>query len=531
MGELTLNGPHGPKVESPAQMAGMIFANVMELAPAWQSRLRQSPDELELIEREVQAEFNKAAGMFVAGLLAVVLASPELAAASEQTRREFQQPLSPGRKRTMKLTLWGGVVMWITSLYCEPARSRKDRNDTPAVGLHVELAQFGFGKGITPGIQSRVARQAALCPSLQLARDELQRDGLQLNVKTVRRIANQCGENMLQLRKMWLMQWRAGTLPAGTELKGKRVSVQIDGGRTKLREALQAAKHAAEPLDEAGLVTQNQPGRSRKRPRKTFNAEWREPKLLRIFVHDEHGRIVKKSQPLLDGTFLGPDAIAELAAMHLHRLGAAEALSITFVNDGATWIWDRIGEIVSQAKIQSTVPIHQVLDNCHASHHIALALAALGLTEKERLPLYRELRTKLRNGQWREVVSQLEDLLAAFPERTGMATEIAYLRKHGEAGRLNYTRFRALGLPLGSGAIESSIRRVINLRLKSNGTFWLQEHAESMLQLRSLVISGRWDENLRAMRAMNREQAELDWTWSPATMTKVEGATQESIKP
>jgi hypothetical protein len=36
---------------------------------------------------------------------------------------------------------------------------------------------------------------------------------------------------------------------------------------------------------------------------------------------------------------------------------------------------------------------------------------------------------------------------------------------------------------LGSGAIESSIRRVINLRLKGNGIFWLEENAEAILAL------------------------------------------------
>ena len=79
-------------------------------------------------------------------------------------------------------------------------------------------------------------------------------------------------------------------------------------------------------------------------------------------------------------------------------------------------------------------------------------------------------------------------------------TEIAYLTKHGEAGRLQYPTFRKLGIPLGSGAIESGIRRVINLRLKNNGMFWREEHAEAMLQVRTQVISKRWDERVQAMR-------------------------------
>jgi hypothetical protein len=87
-----------------------------------------------------------------------------------------------------------------------------------------------------------------------------------------------------------------------------------------------------------------------------------------------------------DELFELTDALAELVAMHLHRLGAGEAASVTFVADGAPWIWDRIATIVKLAKLEG-VAIHEVLDCCHAAHHISLALAALGQTHEERMPL------------------------------------------------------------------------------------------------------------------------------------------------
>ena len=226
----------------------------------------------------------------------------------------------------------------------------------------------------------------------------------------------------------------------------------------------------------------------------------------------------KQSRALVDGTFLGPDAMAELVAMHLHRLGAAMAASITFVADGAPWIWDRLPTIVRLAKLDG-VAIHQVLDCCHAAHHISLALAAMGLNERERMPLYRGHRTLLRNGQWRRVVAELTELAEMDKENAEVRTEIAYLSKHGEAGRLQYPTFRKLGLPLGSGAIESGIRRVINLRLKNNGMFWREEHAEEMLQVRAQVISKRWDERMKAMRRHRRYDHRSDWKWEPQAMS------------
>ncbi len=48
-----------------------------------------------------------------------------------------------------------------------------------------------------------------------------------------------------------------------------------------------------------------------------------EPKLLIIFETDEKGRMAKGSRPIIDGIARGPDALDELLAFHLHRLGGA----------------------------------------------------------------------------------------------------------------------------------------------------------------------------------------------------------------
>jgi hypothetical protein len=147
-----------------------------------------------------------------------------------------------------------------------------------------------------------------------------------------------------------------------------------------------------------------------------------------------------------------------------------------------------------------------------------LALASLGYGDKQRLPLYREHRTLLRNGQWRRVVEELTGLAGQAPEGSKVWTEIAYLKKHGEAGRLKYPTFRQLGLPLGSGAIESSIRRVINLRLKGNSIYWLEASAESMLQVRAQVLTDRWDARMKQLRQALTLDARSNWTWTPRPM-------------
>jgi hypothetical protein len=79
--------------------------------------------------------------------------------------------------------------------------------------------------------------------------------------------------------------------------------------------------------------------------------------------------------------------------------------------------------------------------------------------------------------------------------------------------------------------MESSIRRVINLRLKGNGTFWLEAHAEEMLQLRALVISGRWDEQVQRMRTWTKKNDVTDY-WTPRPMScKIEPQTGDKKMP
>ncbi|MFM8723592.1 MAG: hypothetical protein ACKON9_00550 [Planctomycetaceae bacterium] len=527
-----MEGPNGKFIQSTAEMLVRFTAELMPKLVDWQRRLTADPSQLATIEEEVQQACSRGAGMMVAALVSVVLQSKELVAAAEKTRQEYSIPLAKGRDRTMQVKLSGGSVMWVTSAYCEPKRGTSADSDEKPSGVHIALAQFGFGKKVSPGVESRIARQSALCPSFDSATKELNRDGMDLDVKTTRRVSLQCGDDLLKFRTWQLEQWRAGKLLSSNELAGKRVTVQIDGGRTKIRGKLRKADRREEEFSEDGLVISDAPGRSKAVARRTFDAEWREPKLMTIFIHDDTGRMVKKTRATIDGTFTGHDAMSEIVAMHLHRLGAAKAQSICFVSDGAVWIWDRIRSIVKQAAIPDSVRIHEVLDNCHAVHQVSMALSALGIADEDRNPLYRELRTRLRNGQWRSVVDELESLARENPECPRIQTEVSYLQHHGEAGRLAYPTFRGYGLPLGSGAIESSIRRVINLRLKGNGIFWEEENAEVMLQIRALVISDRWDERVAAMRSHKRRHQLRTWHWAPREMScKSERGNQTADSP
>ena len=84
----------------------------------------------------------------------------------------------------------------------------------------------------------------------------------------------------------------------------------------------------------------------------------------------------------------------------------------------------------------------------------------------------------------------------------------SYFEKH--RARMDYASFQKRGIPTGSGAVESMIRQVFNMRLKGCGKFWKRASAERMLMLRSWWVVGRLED---LWRFTLRHEAR--W-WNPA---------------
>jgi len=82
------------------------------------------------------------------------------------------------------------------------------------------------------------------------------------------------------------------------------------------------------------------------------------------------------------------------------------------------------------------------------------------------------------------------------------------IRKHHDyciqnQNRMAYAQLLAMKLPLGSGAIERTVRRVVNRRLTGPRRFWCRAHAEAIRLLRSYDKAGRW-ERVKRMATSHR---------------------------
>jgi hypothetical protein len=203
--------------------------------------------------------------------------------------------------------------------------------------------------------------------------------------------------------------------------------------------------------------------------------------------------------------------------MYLHLFGAVSAKLVSFGADGAPWVWDRWDWVIQRVGLKAN-QVSKTLDWCHAVHHISLALEHVVEDKEVRRRLFKKLRKWLKQGDWWEVVLELSQLAKDLPGGHALWTELSYLERHGEEGHLDYARFRRRGVPLGSGAIESAIRRVINLRLKGNSISWYEENAEGMLMLRCQVLSNRWDDTFGQISASLSSDRRLDWTFRSPDM-------------
>lgn len=346
-----------------------------------------------------------------------------------------------------------------------------------------------------------MGRQTALLASFEVARKELARAGRHLDIKVVHRISLRVGLEVLTARKGDLKLWRSGQLAKGSEFARKRVGIAMDGARSRIRE---------------GMIPQCGRGK-KKRRRRRWTAQWREPKCFVIFELAEDGRMKRGTRAFIDGTLQGPDALMELLAMRLYQLGVSEATEVVFLADGGTWIWNRLPEVIRKSGL-ATEKIFLVLDFYHAVNHVNLATKALRLSSQAQGRVFRRLRRQLYNGQVDLLLNELKHYckISSENQKKDIQQETDYFERHRL--HMDYRSLRENGRPMGSGAIESTIRRVINQRLKGNGIMWKAENAEALMAERAAVVSGRWEETLEHARASMATDRRIDWQWSSPDM-------------
>lgn len=167
------------------------------------------------------------------------------------------------------------------------------------------------------------------------------------------------------------------------------------------------------------------------------------------------------------------------------RRGIDECQRLSSVNDGAPWI-ERITDLNFPGVIQ-------IVDWSHAAGKLwKVSQAVYGEGTEEGEAWVEEQQEQLWQGKVGEVGTALDQLdldQERWPAEVRQAP--GYFAKNRE--RMRYADFRAEGLPIGSGTVESGINTVVHHRLKRPGRGWKRSNAQAMLAGLGELHSDRFD--------------------------------------
>ena len=176
-----------------------------------------------------------------------------------------------------------------------------------------------------------------------------------------------------------------------------------------------------------------------------------------------------------------PSAFAQRMRREAQRRGFLLAPRRVILGDGASWIWRIVDEEYPGAI--------QIVDLWHAQEHLwTVSKALFGSDEASHLPWAQARCDDLEQGR-------IDDLLATLRAHSPTCEEAGNCADYIEnnRSRMRYPEFRAQGLCVGSGVIESGCRTVVG-RLKRSGMFWTVDGANAILALRCCVLSGNYED-------------------------------------
>lgn len=218
----------------------------------------------------------------------------------------------------------------------------------------------------------------------------------------------------------------------------------------------------------------------------TRESGWKETKLGRVFGSEDIYQETDNRNWLKNSEYvahLGSHTVFEKAFSKILDKYSDRNENLVFINDGARWQWNWIDAEYPKAT--------QILDFFHAMEHIGtfVSLIKSGVEKSE---FMEEIGHCLKEEGVESCWKKLNELACKTKtqklERRKLKTYI-----DNNQSRMNYPDFLNRNLLIGSGAIESAHRTVIQRRMKLSGQRWSKDGARNMLNIRVINMSGHWN--------------------------------------
>lgn len=215
----------------------------------------------------------------------------------------------------------------------------------------------------------------------------------------------------------------------------------------------------------------------------------KEAKVGVIFWEAEHFKVSPKRREVrckeYVGTLESREVFCELVFKRFAEVARQKPAQGVVLGDGAKWIWE-MAEVAYPNAIE-------ILDFYHLSEYVWEVARELYAQEPKRQRNWIKPQLKrLKASRWYEVFESL----GCVQGGPGLAQSVKNLTSYlqNNAARLDYKRYLALGLMMGSGVVESANRRGVTQRLTQAGMHWSVYGANAVIALRACYLSSsnRW---------------------------------------
>jgi len=221
---------------------------------------------------------------------------------------------------------------------------------------------------------------------------------------------------------------------------------------------------------------------------------WREVKvgvLARVRQHRTRtGQVVTRlAQRRLVAVLGDIEALKPRLWFEAVRQGISTAPQVVWLSDGARGLWRLYDERLAAYAVG-------ILDFYHAVQYLWKGAAAWldGRTTQARR-WFGWARHRLRHGQPDGVLADLVEALEVeglpASARDTLTALYAYLERHRD--HIDYVKYKELGLPIGSGMVESACKWLIQQRFKGVGMRWSEDGFNHLLHLRLAWVNGSFE--------------------------------------
>jgi len=218
---------------------------------------------------------------------------------------------------------------------------------------------------------------------------------------------------------------------------------------------------------------------------------WRENKLGMAFVSvhvrkrgssDKNGHTITKKEY---SAYIGSaNEFSKFVYQIAINQGYGQYEQTIILGDGATWIRTMCEELFPDAL--------QILDIYHLSENVYdFAKYVFKKDEKQYRPWAKKIISWIKEERLDEVFKAI-DKTGVIKTPIGVVDLKGYLTNNKD--KMSYNKYVFRGYYIGSGAIESANKVVLQRRLKQAGMRWSIPTAQAVLSLRAKVESGLWHE-------------------------------------